>query len=53
MTLLNLAIKLNNTLQDPFIKDNVEELNKLKHKIVDIDKISDNLPESEVISTIN
>ena len=45
------TIKLNNTLQDPFINDLVDDLNKLKDKINDKDKdindIDDNLPESE------
>ena len=45
------TIKLNNTLQDPFINDLVDDLNKLKDKIndknKDIDDIDENLPESE------
>ena len=45
------TIKLNNTLQDPFINDLVDNLNKLKDKIndknKDINDIDENLPESE------
>ena len=38
-------------LVDTFIELFLEVVNKLKDKIIDIDKISDKLPESEVIST--
>ena len=45
------TIKSNNTLQDPFINDLVDDLNKLKDKIndknKDINDIDENLPESE------
>ena len=46
-----MAIKLNNTLQDPFINVLDDELNKLKDKNNDKNKDTDNidvnLPESE------
>ena len=48
-----MAIKLNNTLQDPFINVLVDELNKLKESdtVKDIDEVDDYLNPKTISET--